>query len=135
MGTRRSVENSLRRLQTDYLDAVIIDDPPEIEDALGQGFALDELGKMKAEGRLGHIGLAVRSHDFHRRAIEAGQIDILITFLDYTLIEQSAAQRTLPLAREYDVGVIMASPLAMGALSGKEPVQKDELRRARKQNP
>ena len=90
---------------------------------------------MKAEGRLGHIGLAVRAHDFHRRAIEAGQIDILITFLDYTLIEQSAAQRTLPLAREYDVGVIMASPLAMGALSGKEPVQKDELRRARKQNP
>ena len=133
--TRRSVENSFRKLQTDYLDAVLIHDPIDIEESLAQGYALDELAKMKAEGRLGHIGLGVRSHDFHRRAIESGQIEIILTFLDYTLIEQSAAQSTLPLAREHDVGVIMASPLAMGALNGKEPEQKDELRRARKQNP
>ena len=133
--TRRSVENSLADLKTDYLDSVLIHDPIDIEDPLAPGHALDELIKMKEKGFIGHLGLGVRQHEFHRRAIETGHIDIVLTFLDYTLLEQSAAQTTLPLARKHDVGIILASPMGMGALSGEEPNREDELRRARKENP
>lgn len=133
--TRRSVENSLRHLKTEYLDAVLIHDPIDIENPLGPGRALDELIKMKEAGIVQHIGLGVRSHAFHKRAIETGHIEIVLTFLDYTLLDQSAAQTTLPLARQHDVGIIIASPLAMGSLTGAEPDTETELRRARSQNP
>ena len=133
--TRRSVENSLADLKTDYLDSVLIHDPIDIENPLAPGHALDELIKMKEKGFIRHLGLGVRQHEFHRRAIETGHIDIVLTFLDYTLLEQSAAQTTLPLARKHDVGIILASPMGMGALSGEEPNREDELRRARKENP
>ena len=133
--TRRSVENSLKYLKTDYLDSVLIHDAIDIEDPLAPGHALDELIKMKEEGFIRHLGLGVRQHEFHRRAIETGHIDIVLTFLDYTLLDQSVAETTLPLAREHDVGIILASPMAMGTLTGVEPNQEDELRRARKENP
>ncbi|MSS70237.1 MAG: aldo/keto reductase [Candidatus Latescibacteria bacterium] len=124
--TRWSVENSLRLLKTDYFDSVLIHDPQDIEDPLAPGCALDELLKMKTEGIVRHIGLGVRQHAFHRRAIETGQIEIVLTYLDYTLLDQSVAQTTLPLAKERGVGVILASPLGMGKLAGPEP--KDDPR-------
>ena len=127
--TRRSVENSLKELRTDYLDSVLIHDPITIEDPLGPGRALDELLKMKEEGTVRHIGLGVRSHVFHRTAIETGHIEVVLTFLDYNLLDQSVAQTTLPLAREYDVGIILASPLGMGSLTGEEPDTQTEQRR------
>jgi aryl-alcohol dehydrogenase-like predicted oxidoreductase len=76
---------------------------------------------MKAEGIIGHVGLGVRSHDFHRRAIETGDIDIVLTYADYTLLNQSAAQTTLPLAAQHDVGLIVASVLDLGGLTGRDP--------------
>lgn len=118
---RWSVENSLRLLGTDYLDSVLIHDPEDIEDPLGPGRALDELLRMKDQGLVRHIGLGVRSHAFHKRAIESGQIEIILAYLDYTLLSQSVAATTLPLAVQWDVGVIVGSVLAMGSLGGAEP--------------
>lgn len=119
--TRWSVHESLRRLRTDRLDTVLIHDPLDIEDPLEPGRALDELSRLKEEGVVGHIGLGVREHDKHRRAIETGRIDIVLTFADYTLLDQSVAATTLPLARSRDVGVILGSPLGSGRLTGAEP--------------
>ena len=128
--TRRSLENSLKHLRTEYLDAVLIHDPIDIENPLCPGHALDELIKMKEAGLVRHIGLGVRSHDFHRRAIETVHIEIVLTFLDYTLLDQSVAQTTLLLAREHGVGIILASPLGMGSLTGAEPDTETEQRRS-----
>jgi aryl-alcohol dehydrogenase-like predicted oxidoreductase len=119
--TRWSVQNSLKLLKTEYFDAVLIHDPPDIEDPLTPGRALDELLRMKEEGIIRHIGLGVRQHEFHKRAIETGQIEIVLTYLDYTLLDQSVAQTTLPLARKHDVGIILASIQASGRLAGPEP--------------
>lgn len=118
---RWSVENSLRMLKTDYLDSVLIHDCADIEDPLAPGAALDELCKMKQQGLIGHVGLGVRQHAFHRRAIETGQIEIVLSYLDYTLLDQSVAGTTLPLAAQRDVGIILGSIMGMGKLSGREP--------------
>lgn len=128
-GTRWSVTNSLKDMQTDYLDAVLIHDPLDMKSVLDKGRALDTLLEMKDEGFIRHIGAGVRSHDFHKQLIETGHIDIILTFLDYTLLSQSVAETTLPLAREHDVGIILASPLGMGSLTGAEPNVADERRR------
>ena len=128
-GTRWSVTNSLKDLRTDYLDSVLIHDPIDMESVLAPGCALDTLLEMKAEGYIRHIGAGVRSHEFHKELIETGHIDIILTFLDYTLLSQSVAETTLPLARQHDVGIILASPLGMGSLTGAEPNVEDERRR------
>jgi len=125
--TRRSVEASLKLLRTDYLDSVLIhgyDELSDVEtlddfvDPLAPGNALDELLKMKQEGLVRHIGIGARSAEVQRRAIETGQIEILLTYMDYSLLSQTVAETTFDLAREHGVGLILASPLAMGLLAG-----------------
>ena len=61
--------------------------------------AFDELQKMKEEGLVRHIGLGVREHEFHRAAIEAGHAEIVLTFLDYTLLDQSVLAPPCRLAK------------------------------------
>lgn len=119
--TTWSLENSLRELQTEYIDSVLIHGPRyDIEEPLGE--CLDVLLEWKAKGRIGHTGIGVRQHEFHRVSIETGKIDIILSFLDYTLLAQSVAKTTIPLAIENDVGIILGSPLHASLLAGPEPV-------------
>ena len=124
--TRWSVEQSLSSLRMDYLDAVLVHDPIEIEDPLGPGRAFDELQKMKQEGLVRHIGLGVRQHEFHQAAIEAGHAEIVLTFLDYTLLDQSVTRTTMRRARTHGTGLILASVFGMGRLTGIEPDRANE---------
>ncbi len=133
-GTRWSVENSLKQLRTDYIDSLLIHDPRDEDDPFAPGAALDALLELKGEGVIGHVGIGVRSHEWHRKAIESGHCEVLITFLDYTLIDQSAAKTTIPLALEHDVGVILASVQGMGLLAGPEPDPEVEERRHPEEN-
>ncbi|MGV3723253.1 MAG: aldo/keto reductase, partial [Actinomycetota bacterium] len=117
-GTLRSVEESLRLLNTDCLDLLLIHDPDDFTPAFQPGGALAALERLKAEGVIRAIGLGVRSHEHHRRAIRDGRFDAILTYLDYTLLGQPA----LPLIDEaYEAGVAVAlgSPLATGFLSGR----------------
>ena len=120
-GTRRSVENSLRLLNTDYLDVCLVHDPNSMDPVVAKGGALDELQRMREEGLIKFIGLGVRQHEFHKIAIETGIVDVILTYLDYTLLSQTANEWLLPFAAENDIGVINGSPIAMGLLSGLEP--------------
>ena len=120
-GTRRSVENSLHLLGTDCLDVCLVHDPDSMDPVVAKDGAFDELQRMREEGLLKFIGLGVRQHEFHKIAIETGVVDVILTYLDYTLLSQTANDWLLPLAAENDIGVINGSPIAMGLLSGIEP--------------
>lgn len=120
-GTRRSVENSLRLLNTDFLDVCLVHDPNSMEPVIAKGGAFDELQRMREEGLIKFIGLGVRQHEFHKLAMETGVVDVILTYLDYTLLSQTANDWLLPLATENDIGIINGSPIAMGLLSGVEP--------------
>ena len=135
--TRASLEDSLRQLQTDYVDAVLIhgydqpDDLPshEMLDPLAPGNALDELVKMKEEGKLRHIGIGARSDAVMERAIATGHIEVVLTYLEYNLLTQAALDRMFPACRDHDVGVQLASPLGMGLLTGEVPKVSEEERK------
>ena len=118
--TTWSLENSFKLLRTDYVDSVLIHGPRyDIEAPLQE--CLDVLVDWKSKKRIGHIGIGVRQPEFHRRAIETGEMDIVLSFLDYTLLSQSIAKTTIPLALEKDVGIILGSPLTGSLLAGPEP--------------
>lgn len=125
---RWSLGRSLDLLKTDCLDSVLLHDPVDFDAPFAPGHAADELLKMKEEGLVRHIGIGARQHECHRRAIESGAIEIVLTYMDYTLLGQPVARTTLPLAREHDVGIILASVLGMGRLAGPEPNRETDAR-------
>lgn len=126
-GTLWSVENSLRLLKTDYIDLLLIHDPDNeghIETIFGPRGALEALEHLKAQKVIGSIGLGQRRHDWHRRAILSGRVDVILTYNDYHPTRTTAlTDGLLALAQQHDVGVINGSPMAHGLLSGGDPMQ------------
>ncbi|MFZ5552128.1 MAG: aldo/keto reductase [Bacteroidota bacterium] len=117
-----SIDNSLTRLKTDYLDIVHIHDPSssDFKTVMGKKGGLEVLLRYKEQGIIRHIGLGVRSHELHREFISSGFADVILPYLDYNLMSTSAADLLL-FAMENKVNVMMGSPLCMGYLSGKNP--------------
>lgn len=124
---RWSVENSLDQLKTDYIDSILIHDPRKGEDdPFAPGQAWDELLKIKDEGLTGHIGIGVRSDYWQKVAIETGQADVVLTPGDYSLLSQTLAKTSWPVAKAHNVGVIIGSVFCIGLLSGAEPDEEIE---------
>ena len=120
-GARWSLDRSLQSLKTDYLDSVLVHDPNDIDELLREGAVFDVLRELKSQGVVRNIGLGARTHDWHVRLIDEGVSDVSLTFLDYTLINQSAASTIFPAARRRRAGIILASVQGMGLLTGSEP--------------
>jgi aryl-alcohol dehydrogenase-like predicted oxidoreductase len=141
--TRSSLEASLVNLRTDYLDSVLIhgyDYQVQLEqdgyfDPLGPGNALDELIKMRDEGLIRHIGIGARDADVINRATATGEIEIVLTYMEYNLLTQAAAADFFPQCRQRDVGLILASPHGMGILTGDEPDDETVAKRLRIDKP
>ena len=126
--TRRSVEASLKRLRTDYIDNILIhgyDEPEDIAtkegmvDPLAPGHALEELVKMKEEGLIRHIGIGARNSAVHRRAIETGQIEICLTYLEYNLVNTARGCGSVSQRPPAPCGPHSRQPLGHGAVDGR----------------
>lgn len=121
-GTRWSVENSLRTLGVDAVDLLLVHDPESMEPVLEPGAALDELERMRGEGKLRWIGLGVREHDKLLTAIRSGRFDAILTYRDYNLIRQTAAP-LIDEAAAAGVGVVLAQVFVAGLLAGGDPAE------------
>jgi aryl-alcohol dehydrogenase-like predicted oxidoreductase len=121
--TMESVATSLELLQTDYFDVLLVHDPQDIEPVFAPDGALAALKALKAQGTIRAIGLGCRPHAFHQRCIESGEFDVSLTFGDYNLARQSAAEGVLAPAAAHDVGVYNATVNMGGLLSGRDPLQ------------
>jgi aryl-alcohol dehydrogenase-like predicted oxidoreductase len=118
---RASVEDSLRRLQTDYIDlyqshADDLDTP--FEDVLGTYQELIEQGKVRA------IGASNISAARLRQALDVSARTGLVRYESlqpqYNLFDRADYEEELePLCREHGLGVITYYSLASGFLSGK----------------
>lgn len=121
-GTRWSVENSLRTLGVDAVDLLLVHDPESMEPVLAPGAALDELERLREEGKLRWIGLGVREHDKLLTAIRSGRFDAILTYRDFNLIRQTAAP-LIDEAAAAGVGVILAQVFVAGLLAGGDPAE------------
>ena len=116
-----SVENSLRRLQTDYLDLYQAHWPDEkipIEETLG---AFDSLVK---QGKIRHVGASNYAAWELMQALWSSDRKGLTRFdtlqPHYSLVHRDEFERELvAVCKTYSIGVIPYSPLAGGFLTGK----------------
>ena len=108
-GAMYGLEQSLDRLQTDYLDIFLVHDPTDLDPVLADEGALAALRRAKEEGTIRAIGLGCRPHEFHRTCIETGAFDVCLTFHDYSLVDTTATAGMLETAAAHNVGVFNAS--------------------------
>jgi aryl-alcohol dehydrogenase-like predicted oxidoreductase len=116
----RSVEASLKRLQTDYIDLYwvhIWDKITPIEEMMR---ALDDLVR---QGKLLHVGVSDMAAWAIARANTLAEWKNWTPFvglqIEYSLIERTVERELLPMAGALGLGVTAWSPLAGGVLTGK----------------
>lgn len=115
-----SCENSLRRLQTDYIDLYWLhnwDKHTPIDETMA---ALDDLVRA---GKVRYIGVsdtpAWKVAEANVTARFRGWSAFIGLQIEYSLLERSVEQELVPMAHELGLGITPWSPLKSGALSGK----------------
>ncbi len=111
----RVMEESLKRLQTDYIDLYQLHNPTV--DVIRSGEVWELLERRKKEGKIRYYGVSINTIEEGIAAAQDGRPDTIQ--VEYNLIDQAPAQEVRPLAREANVGVIVRVPLRRGLLTGK----------------
>ncbi len=116
----RSIEDSLRRLRTDYVDLLYLhmwDYRTPVEEVLR---AFDDLARA---GKILYAGLsdtpAWQASRMQAIAELRGWTPLIALQIPYNLTERTVERELMPMAREMGMGVLPWSPLAGGVLSGK----------------
>jgi len=108
------VEQSLKRLGTDYIDHYIThwQDPttPIAE-------TMETLERLKADGKIRSIGASNTSREDLDAYLAAGQLDAIQE--EYSMVVRDLEKSLLPTCIENNVSVLSYSSLALGLLSGK----------------
>lgn len=113
----RSVERSLRLLGVDHLQLCYLHDPDfSPDDVLAQGGALDSLLRLRDEGVIRHVGLAMGPIDQEIRYLRTGAFEVVITHNQYNLLNR-AAEPLLAFASELGIAVVNAAPYGSGILA------------------
>jgi aryl-alcohol dehydrogenase-like predicted oxidoreductase len=125
---RRSVEGSLQRLGTDYIDLYYqhrVDPDVPIEETVGA------MADLVDEGKVRHIGLSEAAAETIRRAHATHQLAAVQT--EYSLWTRDVEDEGLPTLRELGIGLVAYSPLGRGFLSGRfrsaDDLEPDDWRR------
>ncbi|WP_434614029.1 aldo/keto reductase [Arthrobacter sp. A5] len=110
---RLSVEGSLKRLKTDYIDLYYqhrMDPGTPIEDTVGA------LAELIQEGKIRHYGLSEAAPETIRRAHAVHPVTAVQT--EYSLWSRDPEKEILPTVRALGIGFVPYSPLGRGFLTG-----------------
>ena len=116
----QQVEDSLRLLQTDYIDLYQIHRPDpntSIEETLS---ALDDLvhqGKVRYIGGSNYNGWQTAEAVLTARSL--GLTEFVTMQPEYNMLNRSIEAELLPFCDKYDIGILPYLPLASGFLTGK----------------
>jgi aryl-alcohol dehydrogenase-like predicted oxidoreductase len=117
-GLIRSVEDSLKRLHTDYVDLLFLHDMEFVpyEQVIGEG--VPALFKLKEQGKARFVGVSGLPLTIFERTLRDADLDVILSYCHYTL-NDTTLLKLLPLVRRKGIGLVNASPLGMGLLTGK----------------
>ena len=109
---KASIEDSMQKLGTDYLDLLLIHQP--FGDYYGTYRAMEEFYEA---GKIRAIGASNVTADIIRGYCKYGQLDVIQE--KYSLLTRRVEKQLLPTCRELGVSVQAYSPLEQGLLTGK----------------
>jgi aryl-alcohol dehydrogenase-like predicted oxidoreductase len=116
----QSVETSLQRMKTDYIDLLYLhiwDGTTPVEEILR---AMDDLVRA---GKVLYMGIcstpAWQIARMQAIADLRGWSALIALQVEYNLIERTTERELIPMANEMGLGVVSFSPLSSGLLSGK----------------
>ncbi|ACB62397.1 aldo/keto reductase [Exiguobacterium sibiricum 255-15] len=123
---KQAVEDSLKRLRTDYIDLYYIHFPDE---DTPKDEAVAALAELKAEGKIRAIGVSNFSLEQLKEANKDGHVDVYQG--EYNLFKRDAEKEILPYIREHGISFVPYFPLAAGLLAGKYDAETkfDDLRK------
>jgi aryl-alcohol dehydrogenase-like predicted oxidoreductase len=124
---RRALEDSLRRLQTDYVDIYQLHSPPP--SVLGDTDLLEALRELKQEGKIRFFGISLDGGQYCIDAVEKWQPDAIQILFNMFNFEPAYCFRA---CKEAGVGLIIKAPLDSGMLGGDlmagQPMKGDDPR-------
>ncbi|MDE3741278.1 aldo/keto reductase [Maribacter polysaccharolyticus] len=113
---RESLEGSLKRLQVDYVDSLIIHNPPfEYIDG-NKNDHYEILERLKEEGKIKAYGASLDTYKEMKLFMETTNCEVIEAF--FNILHQDAS-RAFGMAQEKGVGIIAKIPLDSGWLSGR----------------
>ncbi len=116
----QNVEESLRKLRTDYIDILYLHHPDNetpIEETIETMTQLVRSGKIRYYGVSNYS--AWQCCSFVHKAREMNCIAPVITESVYNMLTRGLEDEMLPFLREYNMGLAVYNPIAAGLLSGK----------------
>ena len=128
-GTRDSVVSSLERLGLERIDVVVVHDidaamhGPDFETQYRRVVqeCYPVLASLRAEGRIGALGVSARQSEVCLRAMADMSLDCLMMAGSYTLLRHEPAQELFGACRQQGVSVLVASPFNTGILATGDP--------------
>ncbi|MFT4204047.1 MAG: aldo/keto reductase [Chitinophagaceae bacterium] len=109
-----SVEGSLRRLHTDYIDLYQLHGGTR-EDNIGE--VIDAFQLLQGQGKIRYYGISSIRPNVIRQYVQRSHIVSLMS--QYSLLDRRPEETVLPLMREHNVGVVVRGALASGLLVNK----------------
>ena len=111
---RNEMENSLRRLRTDYIDLYQFH-WPDRETPVEESWKT--MAELVREGKVRHIGVCNFSVCELERCLAVAPVQSLQP--PYNMLRRDAERELLPFCGEHGIGVVACSPMASGLLTGK----------------
>jgi L-galactose dehydrogenase len=113
----KSVDESLARLQTDYIDVFQIHDIEfgRREQIINE--TLPAMQQLKQTGKVRFVGITGYPVYPLREIAAVAEVDTILSYCRYNLMDASMDDVLTPLAREKGIGLINASPLHMRVLT------------------
>jgi L-galactose dehydrogenase len=116
-----SMDESLRRLQTDYIDLFQVHDVEfgDVQQIIHE--TLPALRQLQQQGKARYIGVTGYPPRVLRRIAEATPVDSILTYCHYNLLNTDMDGVLTAFAQERGIGLINASGLCMGILTEHGP--------------
>jgi len=114
---RESLHHSLKLLQTDYVDIFQLHDVEfaVLDEVFADSYA--ELVRPREEGKCRYIGMTGYPMATLRRAVSETDLDVVLSYAHFTLLNTELAGELAPLCAQRGVGVINAAAVALGLLT------------------
>ena len=113
---RKSLDGSLKRLQVDYVDSLIIHNPPSTYLDGNNNPHYEILERLVEEGKINAYGASLDTFSEMKLFMDTTNCSVIEAF--FNILHQDTA-RGFDLAQKKDVGIIVKIPLDSGWLSGK----------------